>query len=260
MRPDDILERTQWDYFWVPGDVQVTDRPELLYYSCPRDVPTLNVVTRTRAEPERLPDLIEEVSQSHRKARSRWLVRDLPDWEPLKLALQAAGYSPHVHTFASAIDVKEHESRPVQDIVVRQVLDMPTLRDCVAVSEQAFPGTRVVTEEELARDLQIATAGTRVHRFVAYDRDTGKPLSSGGMTLFPALRFGFLWAGGTIPEARGRGAYSAVLRARVERARDLGFEYVGLYAAADTSAPIVLRQGFKRYGAMTYWERPIPPA
>jgi hypothetical protein len=83
MRPDDILERTQWDYFWVPGDVQVTDRPELLYYRCPRDVPTLNVVTRTRAEPERFPDLIEEVSHSHRTVRSRWLVRDLPDWEPL---------------------------------------------------------------------------------------------------------------------------------------------------------------------------------
>jgi len=35
----------------------------------------------------------------------------------------------------------------------------------------------------------------------------------------------------------------------------LGFAYVGLYAVTDTSAPIVLRQGFKRYGAMTYWER-----
>ena len=259
MRPDDILEQTQWDYFWVPGDVRVTDRPELLYYSCSRDVPTLNVVTRTRAEPERFPDLIEEVSQSHPRVRSRWLVRDLPDWEPLKRALHAADYSPHIHTFASAISVQEYEPRSAPDILVRQVLDMPTLRDCVAVSELAFPGTRATTEEELERDLENITSGTRVHRFVAYDRATSRPLSSGGMTQFPALRFGFLWAGGTIPEARGRGAYSAVLKARVDRARELGLEYVGLYAVTDTSAPIVLRQGFTRYGEMTYWERPASP-
>ena len=256
MGPDDILEMTQWDYFWVPGDVRVTDRPELLYYSCPRDTPLLNTVPRTRAEPERLPALIDEVSRAHQKVRSRWLVRHLPAWEPLESALGAAGYAPRIETVASAIDVKGYEPRAVQGIVVRQVLDMPTLRDSVAVSELAFPGSRVVTEEELARELEICTSGTRVHRFVAYDSASQRPVSSGGMTLFPALRFGFLWAGGTIPEARGRGAYSAVLRARVDRARDLGFEYVGLYAATDTSAPIVLRQGFKRYGAMTYWERP----
>lgn len=256
MRPDEILEKTQWDYFWVPDDVRVTDRPELLYYSCTRDVPTLNAVTRTRAEPERLPGLIEEVSQSHQKVRSRWLVRHLPEWEPLQKALGASGYSPHVHTFAVALDVREYQPRSSRDILVREVRDMPTLRDCVAVGERAFPGTRATTEEELQRDLENITAGTRVHRFVAYDRATSQPLSSAGMTLFPALRFGFLWAGGTVPEARGRGAYSAVVKARVDRAREIGLEYVGLYAVTDTSAPIVLRQGFKRYGEMTYWERP----
>src|SRR5262245_9667028 len=238
MSPDDILEMTQWDYFWVPGDVRVTDRPELLYFSCPRNTPLLNNVLRTRAEPERLPALIDEVCQAHQNVRSRWLVRDLPDWKPLEKALGAAGYQPHVHTFATAIDVKEYAPRPAQDLVVRQVLDMQTLQDCVAVSEQAFPGTRAVTEEELARDLENITGGTRVQRFVAYDSATMRPISSGGMTLFPALRFGFLWAGGTIPEARGRGAYSAILKARVDRARDLGFDYVGLYAVTNTSAPI----------------------
>jgi hypothetical protein len=47
-----------------------------------------------------------------------------------------------------------------------------------------------------------------------------------------------------------------VLEARVRKARELGLSHVGLYAVTDTSAPIVLRQGFRRYGAMTYWERP----
>jgi hypothetical protein len=58
-----------------------------------------------------------------------------------------------------------------------------------------------------------------------------------------------------VPEARGRGAYSAVLAARAKRAAQLGLRYIGLYAIGDTSAPIVARQGFARHGAMTYWQR-----
>ncbi len=255
--PDDILERTQWDYFWVPGDVHVTDRPELLFYSCPRDVPMLNTVTRTRAEPGRLPGLIQEVSRAHRSVRSRWLVRELPASAPLERALAAAGYAPSVRTFATAVGVEEYVPRATRAVTVHRVADMATLRDCVSVIVKAFPDRLTFTEEELELDLeQCAGADSRVARYVAYDSGTGEPLSSGGLTLFPPLAFGLLWAGGTIPEARGRGAYSAVLAARITRARERGCRYAGLYAVTDTSAPIVLRQGFKKYGAMTYWERP----
>ncbi len=255
--PDDILEQTQWDYFWVPGDVHVTDRPELLFYSCPRDVPMLNTVTRTRAEPGRLPRLIGEVVRAHRSVRSRWLVRELPGWAPLERALAAAGYVPSIRTFAVAASVEEFESRSQGGVLVRRVEDMATLRDCVTVTAKAFPGGRAFTEEQLEHDLeQCVGVEPRVLRFVAYDAGTGEPLSSGGLTLFPALAFGLLWAGGTIPEARGRGVYSAVLSARVTAARERGCRYVGLYGGTETSAPIALRQGFKKYGAMTYWERP----
>jgi hypothetical protein len=254
--PGDILERTQWDYFWVPGDVEVTDRPELLYYSCPRNVPILNAVLRTRANPRDLPALIEEVGRAHRGRRSRWFVRDLLASTPLKEALTAAGYAPAVPTFASAIDVGQYAPRASENIVVRRVSDMTDLRDCVSVIDRAFPGGRAFTGEELERDLRHCTEeGTRVRRFVAYDATSSRPLSSGGLTLFPALGFGLLWAGGTVPEARGRGAYSAVVAARIRAAREAGLSYVGLYAVADTSAPIVARQGFQRYGGMTYWER-----
>jgi hypothetical protein len=255
--PDNILEMTQWDYFWVPDDVTVVDRPELLFYSCARDVPVLNTVTRTRGDAERLPALVDEVTQAHGGVRSRWLVRNLPGAAPLERTLAGAHYVPSVHTVAAAIDVSEHAGRTAGDILVRRVHDMPSLRDCVAVADRAFPGTRSFTEEELERDLGIcAAAESRVQRYVAYDSGSGQPLSSGGLTLFPKLKFGLLWGGGTIPEARGRGAYTGVLKARVDAAREHGLTHVGLYAVTTTSAPIILRQGFKTYGTMTYWERP----
>ena len=256
LSPDDIIEMAHWDYFWIPEDVKVTDRPELLFLSCPRDVPILNTVCRTRAEPRELPDLVDEVIRAHSDVRSRWLVREIPGAVPLKKVLASAGYAPALEAFACAIDVTEYVPRPTESIVVRRVLDMPSLLDCVAVSSRAFQSDRAFTDEELAVDLKACTVpDSRVRRFVAYDGTNNEPLASGGMTLFPALDFGLLWAGGTIAEARGRGAYSAVLRARILEARELGFQFVGLYALTTTSAPIVLRQGFRSYGAMSYWER-----
>ena len=62
-----------------------------------------------------------------------------------------------------------------------------------------------------------------------------------------------------MPEARGRGAYSTVLEARIRAASELGITHVGLYAVTDTSAPVVLRQGFERFGRMTYWDREAHP-
>jgi len=58
-----------------------------------------------------------------------------------------------------------------------------------------------------------------------------------------------------VPELQGRGAYGAVLAARVAEARRLGAERVGLFALRSTSGPIVAARGFEKAGAMTYWER-----
>lgn len=253
---DRILEQTQWDFFWVPADAEVVDRPELLYVRCPRDAPHLNAVTRVRAAPGALPALIEEVVRAHAGVRSRWMVVERPESAPLKQALQRAGYAPANETHASAIAVDDHRPRRAEGIEVRRVETLEGLRHCVAVIEQAFPGSRQITAEELALDLSICTGpGARVQRYVAHDAGSGEPVASGGLTLFPALRFGFLWSGGTVPAARGRGAYSAVMAARIAGARELGLTHVGLYAFTDTSAPIVARQGFSRHGAMTFWER-----
>ena len=49
MNADQLLERTQWDTFWVPPDTAVVDRPELLFTAHPGGAPMLNAVHRVRA-------------------------------------------------------------------------------------------------------------------------------------------------------------------------------------------------------------------
>ncbi len=110
--------------------------------------------------------------------------------------------------------------------------------------------------ERLADKLAGCTGpGARTHRFLVVDRATGQALSSGGMNHYPQLGVGFLWAGCTVPQGRLRGCYSALVQARLERARVLGLTVVGVYARVDTSAPIVEAQGFERYGRLDSWAR-----
>lgn len=257
LTPADLLERSQWDFFWIPADARAVDRPELAYLCCPRDVPILNCVTRTRAPARRLPAVVAEVGAAHRGVASQWLVRHGPDTGPLQETLAAAGYEPAARHHACAIACDAVAARPNPRVVVRQVSTMAELHRWVDVAAAVFGSWRLHDDEEMRRYLAACTGPkARVARYVAYDTGNDAPIAAAGLTLFSDLRFGLLWAGGTVPEARGRGAYSALVAARAAHALRRGCNHVGLYALTTTSAPIVMGQGFSTYGEMTYWLRP----
>ena len=259
MTPADAIEQSQWDFFWIPDDACVVDRPELLYVYCPRDASVLNCVTRTRLDPSSLPEAVREVQEAHRGVSSRWFVRDLPGGHALESALKQAGYSASYQHDAYALELKGVPSLATSSIEVRHVHDIDGLRDWYAVADEVFGASCEHPEHELRTFLEACTGPrSRVHRFVAYVGDV--PVSCGGMTSFADLRFGLLWAGGTVPSWRGKGAYRAVLAARSAHAIRLGLCRVGLYARLDSSAPIVARLGFQRHGSMVYWDcTPRPP-
>ena len=257
--PSLLLEQTLWDLFWIPPDITVVDRPELLAMQCPRPVPYLNMVLRTRAPAHQLPALVAEVGQLHRHCTSRWVVTDTTDTAPLTAALAAGGYEAAERHDVRAVHVDAVASRTTGNWLVRDVDSMARLREEYDVIGQAFGMGVSFTDESLAKDLELCTEpAARVHRFLAYDA-TDRPVATGALTVYPSLGFGLLWGGGTIPDARGRGAYAAIMAARVARARVLGVSCIGLYARVDTSSPIVARLGFARWGEMTWWKR-LPPA
>ncbi len=251
---DDVLEQTQWDTFWLPDDAAVVEREEVLYLTSPRDEGYLNVVLRVRADAPRVPALVSEVDHAHRAVSSRWMLAGRSRHPALPEALTAAGYAVEHEHFAYTIDVARYEPRPTPSLVARPVETLDDLRDCQNVTSLAFDRPRLTDDALDAQELSMCTGpGARVRRFVVRDAVTDKPLTSGGMNVYPELRFGFLWAGGTVPEGRHRGAYTALVAARVAEARALGLSHVGLYARVETSAPIVEAQGFTRGGPMTYW-------
>lgn len=136
------------------------------------------------------------------------------------------------------------------DVVVRRVVDEETLRDALVIGRDAFGGEEPTPEQrakeiaeglaEMARGLDDDSGG----RFVAYV--DGRPAGSGGWTLAgPVCR---LWGGSTHSGVRGRGAYRAVLDARLRVAAARGATLGLTHGVVDTSSPILQRSGFRRYG------------
>lgn len=84
-------------------------------------------------------------------------------------------------------------------------------------------------------------SGFRVVSFVG-----GEPASFGGCTIVDGVAR--LWGAGTRSSLRGRGAYRAVLAARVALAREHGATLALVKGRVETSAPILRRAGFGVYG------------
>ena len=256
MNVDQVLEQTQWDFFWLPPDAGVVDRSEVQYVHCSRDITVLNTVTRLRASADALPKIVDEVRGAHAGVRSRFMLVPQNSKPDICGVLGGAGYAPGDRHLACAISVSEYARKPPDNVVVQVVHRMGRLRDWHRVVSRAFGEPHVRLEADLRRELgECSGPGARVHRVVAYDRGSDEPLAAGGLTLFRSLGFGLLWGAGTVPHARGRGAYTAVMGARLAFARSAGLSHVGLYARIDTSAPIVQRQGFAAHGEMVFWRR-----
>ena len=94
---------------------------------------------------------------------------------------------------------------------------------------------------------------SRVRQCLAMDAQTEAPLSQAGISLYPELKVAFMFAGGTLESARGRGAYPAFVAAWVAHARSIGIDHIGLLAREDSSSPIVDRQGFEYCGEIQEW-------
>jgi GNAT superfamily N-acetyltransferase len=258
MSPDILLEQTQWDTHWVPPETTIIDRPELLCLSHPSGSPPLNAACRLRAPDTDLDALIAEVSAQHTGWTSRIPVTPQTRRPALLAALRRAGYAPgHAHDgYTIATDTPR---RPIAaGLTIKRVEDLPTLRDAITITNLAFNRDQRPDPDALDGWLRgCAPEDGRVHRFVIYAADD-EPLTTGGMTTYPDLDFAFLWAGGTTPAGRSRGAYSALVTARLQQARAHNIAACGLYARLDTSAPIVAAQGFARHGRMVFWDRPAP--
>ncbi len=196
-------------------------------------------------------DLADEIS-----AVARELGRDRLWWR-LSAFTRPSGLEPElVRRGATVVDRMDVLALPLEDgvpdlavpddVEVRRADDEPTVRDAILIGNDAFGGEEPTAEQvatalaETQRGLADGSGG----RWVAYV--DGRPAGTGGFTLADDVCR--LWGGSTHGALRGRGAYRAVLAARLEAARAAGATLALTHGVVDTSSPILRRIGFTRYG------------
>lgn len=168
---------------------------------------------------------------------------DSPDLED-ELRRRDAQHIDTVAVFARRIDGFSVTVPP--DITAEVVRTAEQVREVDAINVAVWE-QQPLDEQGLQDELDEVTAGLESGegaRVLA--RLDGVAVSTGGCTVVDG--FVRLWGAATLPEARGRGAYRAVLAERVRVGSELGAITALVKGRISTSAPILARAGFTYHG------------
>ena len=213
--------------------------------------PWITTISGVRVAPEGVESVVEEVRRllaAARHLRATWMIG--PSSRPVGLAerLEAVGLVPadrpplEPTTTAMALTAPPRTGE-TGAIVVRKV---ESFADFCAVDELSFAGSAVATEE---RESFAATAPDRFEAYCSHAHQIRFLALIDGRKIAAAQVFvasvGLVLGGSTtVPEARGRGAYRALVRARWDEAVRRDTSALVVHAGA-MSRPILESVGFE---------------
>lgn len=192
--------------------------------------------------------------------RTVWWIGDSATPTDLHERLRALGFgdpADRVGELVALAIAAEPEFGPT-DVDVRRA---DTLAEFVAAREimwevfETPPERREAEREHLEEDFRAEQELRSTVTFVAYLH--GRPVSVGRAAY--CGRGGLLFAGATLPEARGRGAYRALVRARWDEAVRRGTPAL-VTQAVPASEPILRRLGFHEVTRLRRLEDPRTPS
>ena len=210
-------------------------------------VPSFTQVSRLRLDPDAVAEAIHEVRDELRRrgrGRATWNVGSSSTPGDLVDRLRAHGLVADDHVTALVLD-HEPEAGPA-DVEARRVESLAEYQLAGEISGAAFGEAaheraewEAIAEERFA--LEQAGQGRRT--YLAFL--DGRAVASARVLLEPDCPAGLLISGAVLPEARGRGAYRALVRARWDDAIAEGFGALCVQAGA-MSRPILERLGFEQ--------------
>lgn len=249
------------EWVWVPPAAKqvLTSEYQLIAYPAHYQHPT-QVAWSSTARPagELIKEVLSQVSAWGRDSVYWWARDDTApaDTEAILQArgarlaetVQVLGYD-----LASGLPELNLADGPQAELVC----DERTLRASHLVSAEVWDDHRERTPaaitEELSGVLESleTLSGYRIVVFV-----DGQPAAGGGCSIVGEVAR--LWGAGTRPSFRGRGAYRALLAARIRIAGQYGATLALVKGRAETSGPILRRAGFTSYAEERSYCVPVP--
>ena len=220
----------------------LTDRYCLLFGPSP----TSTLVCRLRLDPDEVPEAIHEVRSEvarHEHRQAIWRVGssatpvDLVDrlMSHGLVSSEVPGLEPHLASM-----VLTEEPPPVDGVEVRRVASAEELALASSISATTLGEEH--EEEDWEQEFAAEQAGDRPRVYLAFV--DGIAVGAARALVEDGLPAVMLISGGVLAEARGRGAYRALVRARWEDAVEAGQPALIVHAGA-MSRPILERLGFQ---------------
>jgi hypothetical protein len=219
----------------------LTDRYCLLFGPSP----TSTLVCRLRLDPDEIPEAIHEVrEQIARREHRQAIWRVGSSATPVDLVdrliahgfvpSDAPGLEPHLTSM-----VLTEEPPAVDDVEVRRVASPDELELVSSITATTLGEEHEV--EDWEEQFAAEQAGERPRAYLAFIE--GAAAGAARALVEDGLPAVMLISGGVLAEARGRGAYRALVRARWEDAAAAGQPALIVHAGA-MSRPILERVGF----------------
>jgi predicted N-acetyltransferase YhbS len=233
----------------LSGSVERDARPEVVLIHGPTGDAWSNLATRIRFGNRDLAGQVKTVRDwfAGRSVEAfRWLVGSSatpPDLLGGLLELGASRDEGEPELMAMVLD---HAPPRVAGVPVREVKSISDFADVERIRRAVFADASTATSEELEAGWSDLSGSEGSRMFIA--EIGGRPVAYGVMRRTD--RGPWLLAGGvTLPEARGRGAYRALVRERWDAAVAMGAPALVTQAQA-ASRPILERLGFRSAGSI----------
>ncbi|WP_139982028.1 GNAT family N-acetyltransferase [Nocardioides litoris] len=235
---------------WYPADATVVTTADLLlvrwptYYEAP---PTALTVDPAADVGPALDEALDQAREWGGEELLVWVRLDSPATLEDELRRRGGRLEETVDVLALDLDAPAPDLDVPGDVRVVWQTDVPTTRAVIEIGMAAFEEGSVPddeTLEALADEARADLAAGRGGSALALVDD--RPVATGGLSLFDGVAR--LWGGGVFPGARGRGAYRAVLDARLRRARAEGATMALVKGRVDSSGPTLRRTGFTGFG------------
>jgi hypothetical protein len=236
-------------YQELPPSVERQARDDVVLVHAPSGDAWSNLATRVRFTSDLISARVEAVRVwflSRAMDEFRWLIG--PSATPAGIVdslIELGARRDEAEPELTAM-VLDREPPAVQGVLIREVRSMADFADMERIRREVFGESVKISDDELAAGWAAHSSIAGPSAFLAHL--DGRPVAYGVMRRTDPGPF--LLAGGvTLPQARGRGAYRALVRARWDVAKALRSPALVTQAQA-TSRPILERLGFRAAGTI----------